>query len=320
MLARSRTAGGHPSRKVSTVTRSSLVARRVALPVTAALVGGTFAAIGVASPAQAGGSQPVNKSFDYECNVVAGGLPLGEHIIGVTAVAKVPATAFRGERIAPTPVSITLKMPELLRESTVQLLGGTAASGQSNDAAIALASGGRTTTIRIPSLAAAKTAIPQVANEPWLIPAKGTVPAFVVPNTLTTTASLSLPKAFTITAKVDVRNNQTVDANLTCASAGALGLASVRQVNAAPKAPRAIKVVTKKNKAKKFVIRATDADGNRLVLKAGKVKKKAGKVKIKGKRVTFKPRKGFKGKSSVVISIRDGKGGIARTKVNLVVK
>ncbi|WP_313404377.1 DUF6801 domain-containing protein [Aeromicrobium sp.] len=302
------------------MTRSSLVARRVALPVTAALVGGTLAAIGVASPAHAGGSQAVNKSFDYECNVVAGGLPLGEHIIGVTAVAKVPATAFRGERIAPTPVALTLKMPELLRESTVTLLGGTAASGQSNDASIVLASGGRSTTIKIPSLSAAKTAIPQVANQPWLIPAKGTVPAFVVPNTMTRTGSLSLPKAFTITATVDVRNNQTVPANLTCASAGALDLATVRQVNAAPKAPRAVKVVTKKNKAKKFVIRAKDADGNRLVFKAGKVKKKAGKVIVRGKRLTFKPRKGFKGKTSVIVSIRDGKGGTARTKVNITVR
>ena len=33
-------------------------------------------------------------------------------------------------------------------------------------------------------------------------------------------------------------------------------------------APRTVKVVTKKNKAKKFVIRATDADRNRLTFKA----------------------------------------------------
>nr|WP_283251748.1 cadherin-like domain-containing protein [Aeromicrobium duanguangcaii] len=105
-----------------------------------------------------------------------------------------------------------------------------------------------------------------------------------------------------------------------CSTAADRNFAAIRQVNAAPKAPRAIKVTTKKNKAKKFVIRATDADGNRLVFKAGKVKKKAGKIVIKGKRLTFKPRKGFKGKSSVIISVRDGKGGVTRTKVNLVVK
>lgn len=301
--------------------RTNLVARRIALPVTAALVGGTLVALGAAAPAQAGGSQAVTKTFDYTCRVIAGPLDLDEHVIGVTASAKVPTTAFRGERIAPTPVSITLAMPELLRESTVVLLGGTDAEGKSTDAAITLASAGRTLNVKIPSLAAAKTAIPQTAGQPWLIPAKGTVPSFVVPNTLTSTATIGLPAKFTVTATVHVnRPAKTLPATLDCARTGDLTLATVRQVNAAPKAPKTIKVTTKKNKAKKFVIKATDADGNKLTFKAGKVAKKAGKVTVKGKVLTFKPRKGFKGKSAVIITIRDGKGGVARTKVALTVK
>lgn len=310
-----------PFRKVSVVTRSSLVARRVALPVTAALVGGTFAALGVASPAHAGGSQAVSKTFVYDCHVLAGGLDLQQRDIEVTASAKVPTTAFRGERIPATPVAISLKLPELLRQTTVDVLGGTHAEGSSTDAAITLTSGGRTTTVKIPSLAAGKTTIPSVVDQPWIIPAKGTVPSFIAPNTMTKSASIGLPKAFTVKATLHVdRATPTVPASLDCKRSGDLALASVRQVNAAPKAPRAVKLVTKKNKAKKLVIRATDADRDRLVLKAGKVKKKAGKVKIKGKRVTFKPRKNFKGKTSFIVSIRDGKGGITRTKVNVTVK
>nr|WP_241732909.1 cadherin-like domain-containing protein [Aeromicrobium phoceense] len=105
-----------------------------------------------------------------------------------------------------------------------------------------------------------------------------------------------------------------------CSTTQARTLASIRQVNAAPKAPRTVKVVTKKNKAKKFVIRATDADRNRLTYKAGKVSKKAGKVSVRGSKLTFKPRKNFKGKAAFYVSIRDGKGGSAKTKVVVTVK
>lgn len=293
------------------------MARRVALPVTAALVGGTFAAVGFGSPAQAAGSQNIDKSFTYRCEVVAGDLNLGVHDVGVRTVTKIPATVFRGERIAPTPVAITLSMPDALRDATRGLLSGTHASGGSTNAAVALASAGRTLNVRIPSLVAAKTPIP--ADTAWTIPAKGTVPAITAPAYTTGSATLSMPAQFNVAATV-YRTGGTLPATMDCSTTAVRTLGSLRQVNAAPKAPRAIKVVTKKNKAKKFVIRATDADGNRIVFKAGKVKKKAGKVIVKGKRLTFKPRKGFKGKTSVIVSIRDGKGGIARTKVNITVK
>lgn len=303
------------------MTRSSLLARRIALPVTAALVGGTFATLGVAAPAQAGGSQAVEKTFVYTCDVVAGGLGLGKHDINVTAVAKAPTTAFRGERIPATPVSITLGMPEDLRKPTVALVGGYAAEGSSTDAAITLSSGGRTTAVRIPSLKAAKTDIPQTESTPWTIPAKGVVPSIVTPNTLKGSAVLGLPAAFTVTATLYVnRPSKTAPATLDCTSTADLALATVKQVNAAPKASRALTVKVKKNKAKKFTIRATDADGDRLSFKAGKVAKKAGKVSVKGRVLTFTPRKGFKGKSTVNVAIRDGKGGSATTKVTLVVK
>ena len=298
------------------MTRSSLVARRIALPITAALVGGTFASAGLAAPAHAGGAQAVDKTFAYICQVKVGSLQFKDQPVSVRTVARVPATAFRGERIAPTPVAITLGMPNTLRDGT--RLVGDSVSGGSTDAAIALTSAGRTLNVRIPSLSAPKTAIPE--STPWTIAAKGTVPAITTPNYLTGSASLSLPTRFTVTATVYNAEFGNTTAAMDCATTADRTFAAIRQVNAAPKAPRAIKVTTKKNKAKKFTIRATDADGNRLSYKAGKVAKKAGKVTVKGRVLTFKPRKGFKGKSAVVVSIRDGKGGVVRTKVNLVVK
>lgn len=310
--------------RVSTVTRSSTAVRRVALPLTAALVGGTFAAFSATAPAQAAGSQSVDQSFDYKCDVSAGGLSLGNHVVGVRTQATIPTSAYRGERIAPTPVTLTLTMPELLRSSTVTLLQGTDASGQSNDAAIVLASAGKSLTVNIPSLAAPKTAIPQV-EAPWLIPASGTVPAIIAPKTIDRSITLSMPSKFTITATVYKADDSSVDADLTCVTAGGslmLGKALGVQ-NFKPTAKKKITVTAKKNKAKKVklaVFKAKDRDGDRLKFKAGKVKKKAGKVKFKGKNMIFKPRKNFKGKTSFVVSINDGRGGVARTKVVVKVK
>ncbi len=304
------------------MTRSSSPVRRVALPVSAALVGGTFAAVGLAAPAHALGSQIVNQSFNYKCDVTAGGLTLGEHVIGVRATAKIPTSVYRGERIAPTPVTLTLTMPELLRSSTVGLLGGRQADGKSTDAAIVLASAGKSLTVPIPSLAAPKTPIPQT-QAPWTIPAAGTVPAITTPRTVNRGVTLSMPAKFTITATVYKDDDSSIPANLTCATAGgSLVLGKTLGVyNRAPKAPRKVNLVTKKNKAKKIVIRASDLDRDRLTYRVTKkISKKAGKVSIKGNRVTFKPKKNFKGKASFIVTTYDGRGKYARTKVNVTVK
>lgn len=297
------------------MTRSSLVARRIALPVTAALVGGTFAAVGFSAPAHAGGAQTIDKTFDYTCDVVVGDLPVNDQAIKVRTVAKVPTTVFRGERIAPTPVTITLGMPDALRDVTV--LFGTSVSGKSTNAILGLASAGRTLGVRIPLLSATNAPIP--SDTAWTIPAKGTVPAITAPAYTTGSATLTMPARFNVTATI-TGPRATTPATMDCTTAAPGLLATIRQVNAAPKAPRTVKVVTKKNKAKKFTIRATDADGNRLTYKAGKVAKKAGKVTVKGRVLTFKPRKNFKGKTAVTVLIRDGKGGSVRTKVAITVK
>ena len=77
----------------------------------------------------------MTKSLDYKCKVTAGDLNLsgkeGFRLIGVEATSTIPTSVYAGEVIKPTPVSITLTLPEVLRESTVGLLGGTHAYGGS---------------------------------------------------------------------------------------------------------------------------------------------------------------------------------------------
>lgn len=300
------------------MTRSSLVARRIALPVTAALVGGTFAAVGFSAPAHAA-DVTLSKSFKYTCDVTAGGLNLDKHVLDVAISTKVPSSVRAGQTIPARPVNITLTLPELLRSSTYTLLQGRAAEGKSTDAKLTLASRGRSTTVAIPSLAAPKTDIPAAANAKWTIPATGTVPAIKVPAVAHSVA-LGVPAGFTIAATIYKADDSTVPSTLVCKANGSLALGSIAVPNNAPRAASSVKVKTKKNKAKAFVIRAKDADGDRLTYKVGKVSKKAGKVTGKGPKFKFTPKKKFKGKTSFYVTVRDAYRGTKKVKVTVTVR
>ncbi|WP_396172337.1 DUF6801 domain-containing protein [Aeromicrobium sp.] len=157
---------------------------------------------------------------------MAGGLNLGNHDIGVLAETTVPGSVRPGETISERPVDITLTMPELLRESTVTLLGGQAAEGASTDAAITLTTGGQTSTVAIPNLSSPRTDIPQQAGSPWLIPATGTVPAITVPAYAADSVALGMPKDFSIDATIHTKTT-TLPAELTCGGPESLDLGSI---------------------------------------------------------------------------------------------
>ena len=77
---------------------------------------------------------------------------------------------------------------------------------------------------------------------------------------------------------------------------------------------------TKKKKAKAFVVRASDANGDRLAYRVTGLSAKKGKVTGAGPSFKFTPKKKFKGKVSFFVTVTDGKGGAARTKVYVTVK
>src|SRR5690606_3617494 len=61
--------------------------------------------VGLFSPASAA-DVPLEKSFDYQCVVEAGGLDLGNHTIGVLAETTVPESVYPGQVISERPVNI----------------------------------------------------------------------------------------------------------------------------------------------------------------------------------------------------------------------
>ncbi len=315
------------------MTRPTLKTRRVALGLSGALVASVIGAVTLAAagPANAGGAQKLTKSIDYKCKVIAGDLNLsgkeGFRYIGVEASSTIPTTVYAGEVIKPTPVSITLTLPEVLRAATVDMLGGTAARGGSTNAAVVLASNGKSLTQKIPSLSAATTPIPQEVDQPWKIPAKGTVPAITTPSWVKSTVSLSLPTNFFVNATIDTPNDdpempKSVPSTLDCVAPAEadLTLGTIKVVNAAPKAPSSVKVSTKKNKAKSFTIKATDANKDKLTYKVSGLSSSKGKVSGKGPSFKFTPKKNFKGSAAFTVTVSDGKGGSAKTKVTVSVK
>ncbi|SKB06444.1 DUF6801 domain-containing protein [Aeromicrobium choanae] len=304
------------------MTRTAPLARRLAVPVSATLIAGMAGALTMAGAGTANAADVrLSKNFTYNCAVTAGPLDLGRHNIGVAISTTVPTSVRAGQTVPARAVNITLTLPEDLRAATSGLLQGREAAGASTDASLTLTSGGRSTAVRIPSLAAPRTPVPQNVGAAWTIPATGTVPAFKAPATTKHTVALGVPKAFTIAATIYRADESTVPSNLTCTGPANLALGSIKVPNRAPVASKkTVKVVTKSKKAKSFVIRAKDADGDRLTYKAGKLSKKVGKVSGKGPKFKFVPNKKFKGKKALYVTVRDGYGGSAKVKVIITVK
>ncbi|WP_313408831.1 DUF6801 domain-containing protein, partial [Aeromicrobium sp.] len=180
---------------------------------------------GFFSPAAA--DQTLEKEFAFKCEVVAGGLNLGVQDIGVEASTVVPDSVAPGDTIPSTAVNITLTMPELLRQSTALLLGGREADGASTDSSVTLTSAGETMVVPIPELGSARTPIPQVANEPWLIPATGTVPPITVPDYVADTVVVGMPKTFNIAATIYKADNSTIPSTLSCTGPDELTLGTI---------------------------------------------------------------------------------------------
>lgn len=304
------------------MTRTPAVARRLAVPLSATLIAGMAGALTMAGAGSANAADVrLSKTFTYNCAVTAGPLDLGRHNLGVAISTTVPTSVRAGQTIPARPVNITLTLPEELRAATSGLLQGREAAGASTDASLTLTTGGRSTAVRIPSLAAPRTPVPQNVGDKWTIPATGTVPAIKAPANTKHTVALGVPKSFTIAATIYRADESTVPSSLTCTGPSNLALGSIKVPNRAPVvSKKTVKVVTKQKRAKAFVLRARDADGDRLTYKVGKVSKKAGKVSGKGPKFKFVPKKGFKGKTAFYVTVRDGYGGSAKVKVVVTVK
>lgn len=225
--------------------RRKAVALGSSLALVAGVGGLVFAGAGAANAAD----KSLDKSYNYTCRVVAGGsLDLGNFGVGVRAQVAVPASATRNQLIPTRKTTITLTLPETLRQATAGLLTGTHVAGSSQDAAVTIsAPGASTITARIANLAAAKQAIP--AASPWRIVTVGDVPAIRVPARAYSAATIGMPAKFNVSATVYQKAGTTVPVTMACSFGGSRTLGSLAISKSASKTTA--KVSPKKVKAKK---------------------------------------------------------------------
>ncbi|UYM03339.1 DUF6801 domain-containing protein [Solicola gregarius] len=179
------------------------VRRACTTSLAATMVAGAVGLVAVTSaPSASAADVPLDKDFMYRCEVVAGGLNIGTYGISINAKVSVPASVAPGDTVPPRKTQITLSMPEQLRDATVKMLKGDAASGFSKNATVDLTINGKVQRLPIANLASPKLDVPQQAGEPWIIPTEGDVPAIDVPDNATGVIDMAMPKAFDVTATV----------------------------------------------------------------------------------------------------------------------
>ncbi|MFD1824397.1 MULTISPECIES: DUF6801 domain-containing protein [Mumia] len=289
--------------------------RFAAAATSTALVAGVGGLVLAGAPAANAANVNLDKRFNYTCKVDAGALPLGNHVLGVRAQVQVPSVVNRNQTLPTRKTTITLTLPETLREATYDILRGRTAGGESKDAKVSLsAPGSSTLTVGIANLRAAQAAVPATAGAPWNIATVGDVPAIKVPATAHTRASFSMPAAFSIAATVINVDDVRIGVTLACKTAGSRVIGSVAINKNASKV--AAKVSPKKIKAKKTKAKIAVTVSAGSPKASGKVtakigKKTVGKGTVKNGKATIKLKK-FKKKGTYKIKVTYGGSAYAK--------
>ncbi|KAA1422321.1 tandem-95 repeat protein [Mumia zhuanghuii] len=304
--------------------RSSTARKPLSLTASGALVAGmavSVTALGT-SAAQADDVQ-LDKNFTYTCNVVAAGLPLGDHAVGVNAKVVIPDAVDPGTEIPGRKTQITLTLPETLRNATYGLLSARTASGYSNNANISITVPGITDPFVYPiaNLAAPWSPVPASSTPPWQIPTEGDVPAIDVPSPaeypglqLPTTGTIHMPASFNVIASLRNANGDLVGGEgavtMACAlptgsdrTFGTFGINAAEEPNTPPTAGD-VSVSTAYGTAVDVALEGADADGDDLTYTYAQPAN--GTVSGSGANVTYTPDDGFSGSDSFEYTVSDG--------------
>ena len=280
-----------------------------------ALVAGTLSAFGLATagPATAA-DKPLDKSFDYACAVVAGGLPIGTHTVGVRAQVEVPDQVAPGEVIPSRATTITLNLPETLRNATYGLLSGRTAGGASNDATISITAPGVPEALVVPinNLSAPQSPVPGTPGATWTIPTQGDVPAITVPSTATDAATLHMPGRFTVAATVINDKGEKVGGvdgavTMDCTLGGqsdVLGAIPITVPVNQPPVAKDVSVTTDADTAVAVTLDATDPEGADLTYTT--TAPAHGALSGTAPHLTYTPAAGYVGSDSFTYTVSDG--------------
>ncbi|PJJ58402.1 hypothetical protein CLV56_2653 [Mumia flava] len=312
-------------------TRRRQGRRSLSLLASGALVAGT-ALTATALGAGTAHAADFDENFNYDCDTVAAGLPLGIHDVGVRAQVSVPDEVEPGEVIPTRKTQITLTLPETLRNATYVLLSARQAGGYSDDASISITAEGVPDPLVYPieNLSAPFSPVPPNVGDPWLIPTEGDVPPITVPSqaeypdiVLPTDAVIHMPGAFTITASllnasgglIGGEGAVTMDCTITSES-DVFGAIPIVEGNTAPTAGD-VAASTDEDTPVDITLDGADADGDDLTYSY--TQPSNGSVSGDGPDVTYTPDPDFFGEDSFEYTVDDGNGGTATGTVTVTV-
>ncbi|PJJ58400.1 hypothetical protein CLV56_2651 [Mumia flava] len=307
-----------------------LVRARLRRPLAAFASGALVAGTALTATALGAGTAyaaDLDENFNYDCNVVAAGLPLGIHDVGVRAQVTVPDEVSPGEAIPPRETQITLTMPETLRNATYVLLSARQAGGYSDDASISITAEGYPDTLTYPieNLSAPFSPVPPNVGDLWQIPTVGDVPQIDVPTDVTVPGSttIHMPAAFNVTASLLNANGDLIGGEgavtMACtitSESDVFGTIPVVPGNSDPTAG-AVTASTDEDTPVDITLDGADADGDPLTYSY--TQPANGEVTGTGPDVTYTPAAGFDGEDSFEYTVDDGNGGTATNTVTVTV-
>lgn len=203
------------------------MSRTRAVATSASLVLIASAVVATAAPASADSARTTG-SYDYRCKIKAGGFSVSPAKVRVTVSAKVPKRVEAGSKVGKRRVRVTLRVPEVVRDNAVNILGARKASGHARGATMHVKVGKSRYRVPVKHLRAKKARIPRRSGATWKIRARGTLSAFKIPKKASGKAKISVPKRLDVRAKLYRRNGSTFKGSLRCKAPKNRRFATVR--------------------------------------------------------------------------------------------
>lgn len=145
------------------------------------------------------GPGELSRTLYYVCEIsTAGGqLPIGAHVVPVTASVDYPEVATGGDTLPGRALDVDLDLEQGLQRIASQLLAADEFSA-SADLALSTTTAGHTTQLPSAAFDVARAEVPLIQEGPWTLHATGTIPEVVVPEDAAEALWLGMPGEFVL--------------------------------------------------------------------------------------------------------------------------
>ncbi|QNL94237.1 Ig-like domain repeat protein [Aeromicrobium senzhongii] len=142
----------------------------------------------------------LSRTIAYRCETIVGGLNLGTRDVAVTATTDY-GVIYGDNVLPPSPLYLRLHMPELLRGTVADIVGGRESSGSVPGLPLAVTVNGAPFDLPV-GVQFPRSPVPQQAGEPWVLAGRGEVPFISLASDTRGAVTLGLPATFRLDLSV----------------------------------------------------------------------------------------------------------------------